>query len=73
MVVSRFCFPTRVTSCSSIVGFFLWEFFAEGTKTGLASLHAKAFLFKKMRVPLWVVVLGIYRQPAHHPRRCSAS
>ena len=42
---------------SLLVGLFLWDFFAEGTKTGLASLHAKAFLFQKVRVPLWVLVI----------------
>src|SRR3990172_10770910 len=27
-----------------IIGLFLWDFFAEGTKAGLASLHARGFL-----------------------------
>src|SRR6186997_724746 len=27
-----------------IIGLFLWDFFAEGTKTGLVSLHAKGYL-----------------------------
>ena len=26
-----------------IIGLFLWDFFAEGTKAGLTSLHAKGF------------------------------
>ena len=33
-----------------IVGLFLWDFFAEGTKTGLMSLQAKGYLLTKARV-----------------------
>src|SRR2546428_1755801 len=33
-----------------IVGLFLWDFFAEGTKSGLLSLHARGFLLSKARV-----------------------
>src|SRR5215469_12288092 len=40
-----------------IIGLFLWDFFAEGTKTGMASLHAKGFLLTKARFPTWIVVL----------------
>jgi lipopolysaccharide transport system permease protein len=41
-----------------IVGLFLWEFFAEATKTGLISLQAKAFLLTKARFPSWVLVVA---------------
>lgn len=41
-----------------IVGLFLWDFFAEGTKVGLASLHAKSYLLAKARFPTWLVVLA---------------
>jgi lipopolysaccharide transport system permease protein len=41
-----------------IVGLFLWEFFVEATKTGLTSLHAKAFLLTKARFPSWVLVVA---------------
>src|SRR5690242_8831389 len=34
-----------------VVALFLWEFFAEGTKVGLTSLHAKGYLLAKARVP----------------------
>src|SRR6478735_6721461 len=34
-----------------IIALFLWDFFAEGTKTGLTSLHAKGFLLAKSRLP----------------------
>jgi lipopolysaccharide transport system permease protein len=40
-----------------IIGLFLWDFFAEGTKAGLVSLHSKGFLLTKARFPSWIVVL----------------
>ena len=39
-----------------IVALFLWDFFAEGTRVGLASLHAKAFLLGKTRFPKWMII-----------------
>jgi len=39
-----------------ILGLFLWEFFAEGTKMGLVSLFAKGYLLTKTRFPRWIVV-----------------
>ena len=63
MTVFSFIFPDPAYKLQLIVGLFLWDFFAEGSKTGLASLHAKAFLFKKMRVPLWVLVLASIANP----------
>jgi ABC-type polysaccharide/polyol phosphate export permease len=40
-----------------IIGLFLWDFFAEGTKTGLVSLHARGFLLTKARCPSWILVI----------------
>jgi lipopolysaccharide transport system permease protein len=40
-----------------IVGLFLWDFFAEGTKSGLIALHARGYLLTKARVPSWILVL----------------
>ena len=40
-----------------IIGLFLWEFFAEGTKAGLMSLNARGFLLTKARCPAWLLVL----------------
>jgi homopolymeric O-antigen transport system permease protein len=40
-----------------IVGLFLWDFFAEGTKSGLTSLEAKGYLLTKARVPPWILVV----------------
>jgi ABC-type polysaccharide/polyol phosphate export permease len=39
-----------------IVGLFLYEFFASGTKAGLTSLWAKGYLLTKARFPVWIVV-----------------
>ncbi len=63
MLVFSFIFPDPAYKLQLIVGLFLWDFFAEGTKTGLASLHAKAFLFKKTKVPLWLLVLTSMANP----------
>src|SRR6187401_1673567 len=40
-----------------IVGLFLWDFFGEGTKSGLMSLHARGFLLSRARVPSWILVV----------------
>jgi len=40
-----------------IIGLFLWDFFTEGTKAGMTSLHAKGFLLTKARFPSWLVVV----------------
>jgi ABC-type polysaccharide/polyol phosphate export permease len=40
-----------------IVGLFLYEFFSEGTKTGLLSLRAKAYLLTKAKFPSWIIVV----------------
>ena len=63
LVVFSFIFPDPTYKLQLIVGLFLWDFFAEGTKTGLGSLHAKAFLFTKLRVPLWILVLTSIANP----------
>jgi len=63
MSVFSFVFPDPRYKYQLIVGLFLWDFFAEGTKVGLGSLHAKAFLFSKIRVPLWIVVVTSIANP----------
>lgn len=40
-----------------VVSLFLWDFFADATKTGLISLHAKGYLLSKTRFPRWIVVV----------------
>jgi ABC-type polysaccharide/polyol phosphate export permease len=46
-----------------LVGLFLWEFFAEGTKVGLMSLHAKGYLIAKTRFPRGVLVVTSLSNP----------
>jgi len=58
MGVFSFLFGSRPTyKLNLIVGLFLWDFFAEGTKSGLTSLHAKGYLLTKARVPSWILVV----------------
>lgn len=40
-----------------LLGLFLWDFFAEGTKVGIISMHQKGYLLTKTRFPLWIVVV----------------
>lgn len=55
--VFSFLFATNPTyKLDLIVGLFLWDFFAEGTKTGLMSLQARGYLLTKARVPSWILV-----------------
>jgi len=58
MGVFSFLFATNpVYKLDLIVGLFLWDFFAEGTKSGLISLQAKGYLLTKARVPPWILVV----------------
>ena len=63
MSVFSFLFPDPSYKLQLVVGLFLWDFFAEGTKNGLAALHAKSFLFRKLRVPLWILVVAAIANP----------
>ena len=40
-----------------IIGLFLWDFFAEGTKAGLMSLNSRGFLLTKARCPAWILIV----------------
>src|SRR5213592_3944063 len=52
MAVFSFLFASNPNyKLDLIVGLFLWDFFAEGTKSGLTSLHARGYLLTKARVP----------------------
>ena len=58
MGVFSFLFASNPTyKLDLIVGLFLWDFFAEGTKSGLISLQSKSYLLAKTRVPPWVLVI----------------
>lgn len=41
-----------------ILGLFLYDFFVEGTKSGLLSLRAKGYLLTRATFPRWIVVVG---------------
>src|SRR5580765_620681 len=58
MGVFSFLFASKPAyKLNLIVGLFLWDFFAEGTKSGLTSLHARGYLLTKARVPSWILVV----------------
>ena len=63
MCVFSFLFQEPGYKLQLVVGLFLWDFFAEGTKSGLAALHSKSFLFRKLRVPLWILVIAAIANP----------
>jgi len=58
MTVFSFLFQDPSYKLNLIVGLCLWDFFAGATTTGIMSLDAKAFLIRKVRAPLWVLVLA---------------
>ena len=57
LAVFSFLFKDPSYKLNLIVGLFLWDFFAEGTKTGMTSLLAKGYLLTKARCPSWILVL----------------
>jgi lipopolysaccharide transport system permease protein len=57
MGVFSFLFREPTYKLNLIVGLFLWDFFAEGTKTGLTSLYARGFMLTKARCPMWILVV----------------
>jgi lipopolysaccharide transport system permease protein len=46
-----------------VIGLFLWEFFAEGTKVGLLSLQAKGYLLTRAKLPIWILVVTSIANP----------
>ncbi len=58
MGVFSFLFASNPTyKLNLIVGLFLWDFFAEATKSGLMALQARGYLLTKARVPSWILVI----------------
>lgn len=58
MGVFSFLFASNPTyKLDLIIGLFLWDFFAEGTKSGLLSLQARGYLLTKASVPPWILVV----------------
>jgi lipopolysaccharide transport system permease protein len=41
-----------------VIGLFLWDFFVEASKSGLAALASKGHLLTKVRFPKWLLVLA---------------
>jgi len=58
MTVFSFLFPDGRYKLNLLIGLCVWDFFVDGTKTGLTALDAKAFLIRKVHAPLWVLVLS---------------
>jgi lipopolysaccharide transport system permease protein len=46
-----------------IIGLFLWDFFAEATRSGLMSLNARGYLLTKARFPSWILVVTSISNP----------
>ena len=58
VAVFSFVFASEPTyKLDLIIGLFLWDFFADATKTGMTSLAAKSFLLTKAKLPGWIVVV----------------
>jgi lipopolysaccharide transport system permease protein len=60
VLLSVFSFVFRTSpdyKLDLIIGLCLWEFFAEASRSGLGSIHAKAFLLTRATFPRWVVVV----------------
>ncbi len=58
VAVFSFVFASEATyKLDLIIGLFLWDFFADATKTGMTSLSAKSFLLTKAKLPGWIVVV----------------
>jgi lipopolysaccharide transport system permease protein len=60
MAVFSFLFRDPTYKLNLIIGLFLWDFFAEGTRAGLTSLHAKGFLLSKTKChPAILIVTSV--------------
>ena len=46
-----------------VIGLFLYDYFQESTKAGLASLHAKGYLIGRSRFPRWLLVVASTANP----------
>jgi lipopolysaccharide transport system permease protein len=59
MGVFSFVFATEPAyRLNLIIALFLWDFFAQGTATGLISLQAKGYLLTKAKFPAWIIVVA---------------
>lgn len=49
---------TKEYSLGLLTGLMLWNFFSEGTMTGLGALLSKAHILRKINAPAWTMVLA---------------
>jgi lipopolysaccharide transport system permease protein len=56
--VFHFLFHSSSYMMSLLTGLFLWQFFQEGTSTGLGSMVTKRYLITKVSFPRWIVVVA---------------
>ncbi len=61
--VFSFVFRESTYKLDLVIGLFLWDFFADATKTGMVSLSAKGYLLTKARFPRWIVVVTSIANP----------
>ncbi len=54
--VFSFIFRDKTYLFNLLIGLLLWDFFSEGTRTGVQALRSKSFLLTKARFPHWIVV-----------------
>jgi lipopolysaccharide transport system permease protein len=57
LAVFSFIFRDATYRFNLLIGLLLWDFFAEGTKSGIQSLLSKGFLLSKARFPRWILVV----------------
>lgn len=64
LAVFSFVFTTeRYYRSNLLIGLFLWDFFAESTKTGLIALQQKGFLLTKAKFKPWILVVTSVSNP----------
>jgi ABC-type polysaccharide/polyol phosphate export permease len=64
VAVFSFVFRDETTyKLDLVLGLFLWDFFADATRTGMVSLSVKSFLLTKARFPRWIVVVTSVANP----------
>jgi ABC-type polysaccharide/polyol phosphate export permease len=61
--VFSFVFRDGTYKLDLVIGLFLWDFFADATKTGMIALSAKSFMLTKASFPRWIVVVTSMANP----------
>lgn len=64
VTVFSFVFSSEPTyKLDLVIGLFLWDFYADATKTGMIALSAKSFLLNKATFPRWIVIVTAIANP----------